>query len=148
MHFRHAETRDIGAMFAVRMSVKENILVNISLVTDEICEDYINRRGKGWVCEIDGNITGFAIADLEDNSVWALFVRPEYEGRGIGKQLHDLMLKWYFETERNTIWLTTAADTRAASFYKAAGWEEKGTQHGEIRFELTAGTWRRHHNPQ
>ena len=72
----------------VRHLVKENVLSNSGLVTDADCEEYITVRGKGWVSEIDNVIVGFAIADLKDNSIWALFIQPEYEGKGIGKELH------------------------------------------------------------
>ena len=55
-----------------------------------------NERGKGWVCEIENNIVGFAIVDLKENNIWALFVQPEFENMGIGKKLHTAMLNWYF----------------------------------------------------
>jgi hypothetical protein len=44
------------------------------LVPDSDVEEYINHRGRGWVCEIDGQVVGFAIADLVDNNIWALFI--------------------------------------------------------------------------
>ena len=65
------------------IAVKENVLSNPALVTDKDCEEYLNVRGKGWVCETDNQIIGFAIADLKENNIWALFIRPEYEGLGI-----------------------------------------------------------------
>ncbi|WP_435523381.1 GNAT family N-acetyltransferase [Chryseobacterium indoltheticum] len=89
----------------VRNSVKENTLSNPNLVTDKDCEEFITERGKGWVCEIDGKITGFSIVDLKDNNIWALFVDPDYEKKGIGKKLHDIMLDWYFsQTKKRLAW--------------------------------------------
>lgn len=143
MHFREATLEDIRAMQVVRHSVKENVLSNPALVTDEDCEEYITRRGRGWVCEVDKQVLGFAIADLADNSIWALFVDPAHEGRGIGRQLHDAMLRWYFEQTDKTVWLTTAPSTRAAAFYEKAGWKATGTKaNGEIKFEMTFEDWR------
>jgi len=49
-------------------------------------------RGKGWVCKVDGEVVGFAIVDLKEHNIWALFLRPEFEGMGIGKELHRLMI--------------------------------------------------------
>jgi hypothetical protein len=43
----------------------------------------MTNRGKGWVCEIDEKIVGFSIADLIGNNIWALFVMPGYDKRGI-----------------------------------------------------------------
>ena len=99
-------------------------------------------RGKGWVCEINSEIVGFAIADLKENNIWALFIHPEHEGKGIGKQLHQLMLDWYFNQQKNSVWLGTAPNTRAESFYRKAGWRETGVRpNGEIRFEMTRDEW-------
>lgn len=129
-------------MFDVRMSVKENVLQTKELVTDEICEEYLMRRGKGWVAEINNHLVAFAIADLLDDNIWALFVRPEFESVGIGKRLHDTMLNWYFKQGKEKVWLSTAPNTKAEAFYRKHGWKEVWrNEHGEIRFEMTASDW-------
>ena len=130
MIFREATISDIQGIQIVRNSVKENQLSNPALVTDKDCEEFITDRGMGWVCEADHNVVGFAIADLKENNIWALFVKPEYEGMGIGKKLHQLMLDWYFSQGKETVWLGTAPDSRAALFYRQAGWKETG-KHGQ-----------------
>ena len=89
MNIRDAEIKDIYQIQVVRNLVKENQLSDPALVPDIDVEDYITRRGKGWVCEIDGEIVGFAIADLVDNNIWALFIHPDFERIGIGKKLHE-----------------------------------------------------------
>ena len=126
MNIREATIADIPQIQVVRHAVKENQLSDPGLVTDRDCEVYITQRGKGWVCEADGQIAGFAIADLQDHNIWALFLLPEYEGRGIGRQLHDTMLHWYFPQTKETVWLSTEAGTRAEKFYRRAGWKEAG----------------------
>lgn len=142
MIFREATIDDITQMQIVRNSVKENQLSNPSLVSDKDCEDYITKRGKGWVCEIDGRVVGFSIADVQANNIWALFVHPENEGRGIGKRLHRLMLDWYFSQTQKTVWLSTAPGTRAEKFYKKIGWSVVGTYgKGEIKFEMEFSDW-------
>src|SRR3954470_12617015 len=92
MKFREATIDDIPQIQRVRNAVKENVLSDPALVSDADCIDYITRRGKGWVCEMHGRIVGFSIADLLGNNIWALFVDPDYEGKGIGKKLHSLMM--------------------------------------------------------
>jgi len=79
MIFREAEINDIPQIQIVRNSVKENTLSDPALVTDEDCKEFMTERGKGWVCEIDKTIVGFAIADLKDNNIWALFLDPAFE---------------------------------------------------------------------
>lgn len=139
---REATVADIRQIQVVRNSVKENMLSNPALVSDQDCENFLTKRGKGWVSEIDGTIVGFSIVDMEDHNVWALFLDPVFEKRGIGQQLHNVMLDWYFEQTQQPLWLGTAPGTRAEAFYRKAGWEEAG-MHGknEIKFEMSAGDW-------
>jgi GNAT superfamily N-acetyltransferase len=140
--FREATVDDIKEIFVVRYSVKENMLSETDLVDENLCESYLTERGKGWVCEMDGEIVGFAIADLKDNNIWALFLRPEYEKQSIGRQLHAIMLDWYFSKTPKTVWLGTSPNTRAELFYRKAGWKKAGTHgDGEIKFEMTKSDW-------
>lgn len=136
---REAVPADIPQIQLVRNLVKENRLSNPLLVPDSDVLDYITRRGKGWVFDGEGKIIGFSIVSLTDHNVWALFVDPVYEKKGIGRQLHDIMVKWYFSQSSHPLWLSTAPGTRAESFYRMAGWQEAGTHgKGEIKFELQA----------
>jgi GNAT superfamily N-acetyltransferase len=144
MIFREARVSDIPQMQVVRNSVRENQLSNPALVTDQDCEEYVTNRGKGWVCEADNTIVGFAIADLKENNIWALFIHPNYEGKGIGRRLHDTMLDWYFDQTQKAVWLGTAPGTRAEQFYKKAGWSVVGTHgKGETKFEMSYEDWQR-----
>jgi len=139
---REAKVDDIKEIQIVRNSVTENILSNPGLVTDEICETFITVRGKGWVCETDNRIVGFAIVDLKEHNIWALFLHPDFERKGIGQILHKTMLDWYFEQTHKTVWLGTGFNTRAEQFYRKAGWKEVGTHTPEeIKFEMTYNDW-------
>lgn len=143
MTFREANKADIKQIQIVRNSVTENTLSNPDLVTDEDCLDFITRRGKGWVCEIENKIVGFSIADLKENNIWALFVHPSYDRQGIGRQLHDRMMNWYFNQTSKNVWLGTAPNTRAEFFYRKSGWTEIGIHgNGEIKFEMTFEKWK------
>ncbi len=147
MQIREAGVYDITQIQFVRNAVKENMLSDPALVPDKDVEDYITRRGKGWVCEIDNTITGFSIVSVIDRNVWALFVDPMYERKGIGRQLHDIMMDWYFKQTGETLWLGTASGTRAEAFYRKAGWKENGLHgKGEIKFEMSAQDWQELNN--
>lgn len=143
MIFREAQIQDIAQIQIVRNAVKENMLSNPALVSDADVEEYITKRGKGWVCEIDNLIIGFAIADLVDHNIWALFVDTEYEKKGIGKQLHQLMMNWYFSQTKEAVWLSTSPGTRAETFYRKQGWVETGVYgKGEIKFEMSESVFK------
>ncbi|MBF7092188.1 GNAT family N-acetyltransferase [Flavobacterium sp. ALJ2] len=142
MIIREAKIEDIKQIQVVRNSVTENTLSDPRLVTDKDCEDFIIIRGKGWVCEINNEVVGFSIVDMNDNNIWALFLKPEFEKRGIGKQLHNVMLDWYFEQTKVSVWLGTSPNTRAELFYRKMGWTEIGKHgKGEIKFEMTYEAW-------
>ena len=142
MIFREARIDDIQQIQVVRNAVKENTLSNPALVPDEDVKKYITNRGKGWVCDVGGNIVGFSIVDLKENNIWALFVHPDHEKKGIGKVLHDLMLDWYFKQTKEKVWLGTSPNTRAEEFYRMQGWREVGVHgKGEVKFEMGYDQW-------
>ena len=142
MIYREAEIADISQMQFVRHAVKENRLSDPALVPDKDVEEYMTNRGKGWVCETDKTIVGFAMVDLIENNVWALFVHPDFEARGIGKKLHRIMMDWYFVQTKEKIWLGTEPKSRAEKFYRMQGWKEVGVHgKGEIKFEMSFDTW-------
>ena len=137
MTFREAQPGDIAQIQTVRNLVKENKLSNSALVSDKDVEEFLFMRGKGWVCEIDLLVVGFAIVDLKEHNIWALFVHPDHDTKGIGKKLHGLMMRWYFTQTKETVWLGTAPGTRAEKFYRMQGWKEVGVHgKGEIKFEM------------
>ena len=120
------------------MSVRENRLVS-RVITDGDVLEAIERTGRGWVVESQGEIVGFAIGNAESGNVWALFVHPNHERRGHGRRLHDTVLGWLWSQGCDRLWLTTEPQTRAQRFYEAAGWQRSGTtESGELRYELAA----------
>ena len=142
MNFRQAIPEDIPQIQIVRNSVKENQLSNPNLIPDELVEEFITKRGKGFVCEIDDKIVGFSIVDFVENNVWALFLLPEFEGKGIGKKIHQLMLDEYFSKTKETIWLSTEANSRAEIIYKKQGWKNAGFHGNEVKFEMSFEDWK------
>ena len=144
MVFRHAETSDIKNMQLIRNAVKENVLSYPALVPDEAVEKYINHRGKGWVCLDLGIIAGFCIADLVNDNIWALFVLPGMEGKGIGRKLQTIMLDWYFTNDKQLVWLSTQKNSRAEKFYRLTGWKEAGPYgKNEIKFTMSKENWQK-----
>jgi GNAT superfamily N-acetyltransferase len=142
MIFREAHIDDIGQMQVVRNAVKENVLSNPNLIKDTDYLPFITVNGKGWVCEIENQIVGFAIVDLKEKNIWALFVHPNFEAKGIGKQLHKMMLNWYFTHTKERVWLSTAPESRAESFYRLNGWTEVGMYgKDEVKFEMDSENW-------
>ena len=144
---RTAGAADIPAIQRVRASVTENRLVS-TIITAEDVRAAIEDTGRGWVVEQDGDVIAFAIGNAVTRNIWALFVHPDYEGRGYGRQLHDTMVEWLWSSGARRLWLTTEPGTRAQRFYETAGWQVRGTaDHGELRYELERPPTARRSNP-
>ncbi|MBS1581837.1 MAG: GNAT family N-acetyltransferase [Bacteroidetes bacterium] len=128
---------DVPAAHAIRLRVRENRLSDPSVVTEADYHAFLARDTMSWVHARGGTITGFAMVDVERRNLWALFVAPEQEGKGIGRALHEAVVAWYF-TRADRLRLTTAPGTRATAFYRRAGYAELGpTPDGrELMFEL------------
>jgi GNAT superfamily N-acetyltransferase len=133
---RRATHADIPAMSRIRLAVTENALRDPTRITVAMYEDYLERSGRGWVAETDGEIVGFSYADNANASIWALFIQPGREGRGLGKALLAQATDWLFEQGHECIRLTTGAGTRADRFYAAQGWRREPVGESEIAYTL------------
>lgn len=136
VNLRQATRSDIPAMQRVRMSVRENVLTDPSRITEADYIGALEQLGRSWVVEADNQIVAFATG-YKSGSVWALFVRPDHEARGLGKALHATMVDWLWSLGHTSLWLTTDPGTRAERFYVSQGWVplERLTG-GEVRLQL------------
>jgi GNAT superfamily N-acetyltransferase len=138
---RQASAEDIAGISAVRFSVRENAqtpeqLAALGITPASVAASLI-AECRGWVAEDGGRIVAFSIANGEAGCVFALFVLPEYEGRGVGRRLFASAVQWLWDRHAGPLWLTTGPGTRAARFYERAGWRHTATDaNGELRFEL------------
>ncbi|KQB53929.1 GCN5 family acetyltransferase [Pseudomonas endophytica] len=136
---RVAQFDDIDSIFDIRTRVKENHLSREQLtgmgITPDAIREAIAQAPCIWIAEVEGVRAGFSMADLQEGCVFAAFVLPEYEGRGLGRQLMDKAQTFLFE-RYPTIWLETAEASRAYGFYRALGWTPvERLPEGDIRLE-------------
>lgn len=139
--YREAVGDDMPAISRVRFAVRENILTPEQLrargITEESVAASFLTTAKGWVAICEGYIVGFSIADREEATLFALFVQPEFEGKGIGSRLLDLAVDWLRAQGITRAWLTTGPNTKAAGFYARRGWVMVGPgTYGDDRYEL------------
>jgi len=134
---RKAKVGDVPAMNWLRLQVRENMLSDPGRITEAMTRQAITAEGRGWIWDEGGSLLGFSIARDADPSIWALFVLPGNEGRGIGSALHDAAVDWLWLRGATRIWLSTDPDTRAARFYRDRGWYETAVlPSGEVRLEI------------
>jgi GNAT superfamily N-acetyltransferase len=123
--YRPAQLTDIPALMEIRGNVRENRLVNLRLGPEAYLQA-LTVEGRSWVCEDDGRVVGFVCGRPAKKDIWALFVCPEAEGRGIGTALMTLIENWMFAQGLDAITLTTAPGTRAERLYQGRGWKAVG----------------------
>lgn len=123
-------------MSAIRLSVTENVLSDPTRISPQMYRDYLALYGRGWVAELDGVVAGFSYVDQRDASIWALFVAPEYEGRGLGKHLLELAVNWLFDQGHAQVQLSTGKETRAERFYAAQGWTRIRSSERDVYYQL------------
>jgi GNAT superfamily N-acetyltransferase len=132
---RKASRDDLPRIFEIRAAVKENRLSDPSRVTREVCEWFIDHAAF-WLWEHEGEICGFSAGDPRDGTIFALFIDPKWEGRGIGQVLLPLACKTLRDAGHRLARLDTEAGSRAERFYRQSGWREVGRKaDGQIIFE-------------
>lgn len=146
---RPAEAGDVAGLFHVRLSVRENALSMAELaalgITPETVTDMIATEPCAWVAVEEDRIVGFSMIDAKAGSLFAAFVLPGHEGRGIGRQLVAAAER-QLRSRHAVAWLETGTSTRAEGFYRRLGWravqdsavQDIGAQdigEGDIRLE-------------
>jgi GNAT superfamily N-acetyltransferase len=118
---RAATFADIPRLVEIRGSVHENRLSDPTRVTLADYEWHI-AHAPIHVWEEDGVIKGLSAGDPRDGSIWALFVDPAYEGRGIGQALIRAACGSLAAAGHRAAMLSTDPGTRAERFYLRNGW--------------------------
>ncbi|RDI62245.1 GNAT family N-acetyltransferase [Microvirga subterranea] len=142
LFLRAATPADVRTLFAIRTAVRENHMSLDELVaagvTPDSVADLVQSPDAGtWIGLWDGEPAGFAMARQDPGDVFALFVLPEMEERGVGRALLTQAEAWLASRGLACAWLLTGGGPglRAAAFYEARGWVAAGREHdGQIRF--------------
>ena len=135
--FRRARSDDAVELFRVRTSVHENHqseeeLANNGVTRESLARMLASDDACGWCAELAEGIVAFAIARRSERDVFALFVEPGFEGRGLGSTLLDAAVEWLSESGTERLRLTTGRGTPAQSFYLNRGWADIGTPSSEV----------------
>lgn len=138
-HIRPAQPSDVDGIFLVRLAAHGNALTMTEMaaigITRDSVTEMINAAPCAWVACLDEHIIGFSMIDADEGALFAAFVLPSYEGKGIGKKLVQVAEQSLF-SQHAVAWLETAKSSRAAGFYRHLGWaHEQDIGNGDIRLE-------------
>jgi GNAT superfamily N-acetyltransferase len=136
MNYREIVADDVPDLFAVRTATHENRLTLEQLrrlgITEESVKERIAGTFRGWLCEVDGRVVGFAMGDRATGEMWVIAVLPEHVGQGIGGELLRRVEAWLFDSGCPRLWLTTdvAPSLKARGFYRRYGWLDDRIEDG------------------
>ncbi len=145
MIFREIAEADVPALFVVRTAARENTYTRGELarlgITEESVRVMLGTSHRGWLCETDGRVVGFAMGDRRTGEMWVIAVLPEFEGRGIGARLLTEVENWLFAEGWTEVWLTTSIEPelRAYGFYRRCGWVDREIKDG-LRYMVKTRT--------
>ena len=83
----------------------------------------------GYVGTVEGRLVGYCFGDRGTGEIVVLALLPEYEGKGIGKTLLDLMIGEFRSLGFKRLFLGCSSDpaVRSHGFYRHLGWKFTGT---------------------
>ncbi len=139
VRIRVAVPSDVNGLFTVRTSVQENMMTREEMqalgITEASVSAMIAASDCAWVATQGEEIIGFSMIIPEEACLFAAFVLPGHQGKGIGKRLVSVAEDALFSLHPSA-WLETGKRTRAAAFYRHTGWgNETDIGDGDIRLE-------------
>ena len=143
MNIRHYNTSDLEAVLS---SWEAATRLAHPFMTDDFLAQERKNVGEiympntdTWVAELDGNVVGFVA--LMGNEIGAIFLLPNYHGKGIGKALMDKANELHSSLEVEVF----KANAIGRKFYSRYGFEFLDEKHHEptgqplLRLRFMAG---------
>lgn len=143
--YRPALPEDAAECVALRGKTRENAfseeqLRGIGVTSESWGENIHSGALPGHVCTFDGNIVGYCFGARESGEIVVLAVLPDFENRGIGRELLNRMIEKLAELGHSRLFLGCSADpmSRSYGFYRYLGWRSTETfdQYGDEILEL------------
>ena len=87
------------------------------------------------------NVVGIIVVTLhpDKNQLQAIYILPEYQGKGIGKKLWDEAQK-YLDHTKNSIVHVATYNKNAIGFYERLGFKDTGKRWKDNEFKLKSGS--------
>ena len=145
MNYRAAQPKDAEECVVVRGKTRQNpasreLLRSMGITPQTWAENIRSGALPGHVCIVDGNIVGYCFGDRKTGEIVVLAMLPDFENRGIGRELLDRMVKGLAEFGHTRLFLGCSPypESRSYGFYRHLGWRSTETfdQYGDEILEL------------
>ncbi|MEX5405643.1 GNAT family N-acetyltransferase [Stenotrophomonas sp. WED208] len=130
---RDAHPDDAAACIDLRGRTRENAfsaaqLAQLGITAQTWAEGISTSDFIGRVAWEGERMAGYCFADRDSGEVLVLALLPDYEGRGIGRQLLQEVVSLTRDAGHQRLFLACSADPRSRShgFYRRLGWRPTG----------------------
>ncbi len=143
--FRLAVPEDVAECLVVRARTRQNpaseeLLRSIGITSESWAENIRSGALPGHVCIVDGRIVGFCFGVRETGEIQVVAILPDFENRGIGRELLNRTSKTLAELGHTRLFLGCSPDpeSRSDGFYRHLGWRSTETfdQYGDEILEI------------
>jgi ribosomal protein S18 acetylase RimI-like enzyme len=93
-----------------------------------------------FVAKVNGKVVGFCFVtkNEERNQLSAIYILPEFQGKGLGKSLWESASS-FIDTSKDTFVDVVTYNTQAIEFYKKLGFVDTGRRWSEEKFKMKSG---------
>lgn len=129
VEYRPAQSNDVDECIDIRGKTRENAISVTCLAELGISSESWSKLVRsdllpGFVCCFDGRIIGYCFGERRSGEIVVLALLPEFESRGIGRRLLDLVVGELRRSGITKLFLGCSADPKSRSygFYRHLGW--------------------------
>lgn len=134
LNYRRAVPEDAAECVVVRGKTRQNAaseewLRSIGVTAESWAENIRSHTLPGDVCIVDGNIIGYCFGAGATGEIQVLVVLPDFEDRGIGRELLRRTSNQLAELGHRRLFLGCSPDpmSRSYGFYRHLGWRSTDT---------------------
>lgn len=146
LEYRLAIPDDVIECLDIRGRTRQNpasaeLLRSIGITSESWAKNIRTGALPGHICIVDGKIVGFCFGMRETGEIQVLAILPEFENRGIGRELLEKTSKELAKMGHTRLFLGCSPDPKSRSygFYRHLGWRSTGTfdQYGDEILEIS-----------
>lgn len=145
LKYRPAQVADALDCVALRGRTRQNAvseerLRSLGVTPTSWAEGIRSGALPGHVCTVDGEMVGYCFGERASGEIVVLALLPDFEDRGIGRELLSKMTRELTEIGHSRLFLGCSPDpaSRSYGFYRHLGWRstERFDSHGDEILEL------------
>ena len=132
--YRKATPEDSPDCITLRGKTRENSfsveqLEAVGVTLESWRSGISNGSFPGYVGTVENELIGYCFGNRDTGEIVVLALLPEYEGKGIGKTLLNLMIEEFRGLGFDRLFLGCSSDPKVRSygFYRHLGWRSTGT---------------------